>query len=102
MTTTGPCGGGAAHLFDTLIKEQHLKNDAALCRAAGIGPPLMSKMRNGRQRVSAEVMLRLHEAFGMPFATQRLLLACDSSYPHRPHLRRAGAQQQAEAAQAAG
>lgn len=98
MNTTNPGSGGAAQLFDTLLAQQKLKNDAALCRAAGIGPPLLSKMRNGHLPVSAEVMLRLHEAFGMPFATQRQLMACDSNYPHRPPRRRArAAQQQADA-----
>lgn len=76
---------GPARLFDALLAQHRLKNDAALCRMAGIGAPLLSKMRNGHLRVSADVMLRVHEVFGMPFAQQRVLLGYDRRYPLRPN-----------------
>ncbi|MGZ8317552.1 MAG: hypothetical protein ACXWVD_00485 [Telluria sp.] len=51
----------AAHLFDTLIKELGLKNDAALGRLVGITPPHISKMRHGSLPVSSEVLLRIYD-----------------------------------------
>jgi hypothetical protein len=51
-------------LLDTLIKDLHLKNDAALCRTLQIGPPLISKIRHGRLPVSASILIRMHETTG--------------------------------------
>lgn len=71
----------ANHLFDILLARYDMKNDAALCRHLNLAAPLLSKMRNGHQRVSAETMLRVHEAFGIPFAELRALLRCAPDYP---------------------
>ena len=36
------------NLLDTLIKQLHLKNDAALSRALEVAPPVISKIRHRR------------------------------------------------------
>lgn len=61
-------------LLDTLIKEMHLKNDAALCRTLQIGPPLISKIRHGRLPVSASILIRMHETTGRSIRELRLVL----------------------------
>lgn len=61
-------------LLDTLIKEMHLKNDAALCRTLQIGPPLISKIRHGRLPVSASILIRMHETTGRSIRELRQVL----------------------------
>lgn len=61
-------------LLDTLIKELHLKNDAALCRTLQIGPPLISKIRHGRLPVSASILIRMHETTGRSIRELRQVL----------------------------
>lgn len=64
----------ANKLFDTIIDEARLKNDAALARAIKVAPPVISKMRHGALKVGATMILALHEIFGMPVARIRELL----------------------------
>ena len=58
-------------LFDFLIKEYSLKNDAALSRALKISPMDISKIRkyanseDKRYRVSARMMIIVHKRSGM-------------------------------------
>jgi transcriptional regulator with XRE-family HTH domain len=61
-------------LLDTLIKDLHLKNDAALCRTLQIGPPLISKIRHGRLPVSASILIRMHETTGRSIRELRQVL----------------------------
>jgi len=49
------------HLLDTLIKQLHLKNDAALSRALEVAPPVVSKIRHRRLPVGASLLIRMHE-----------------------------------------
>jgi DNA-binding transcriptional regulator YdaS (Cro superfamily) len=52
-------------LFDFLIKECPLKNDAALAKALGISPADVSKIRKGITKISARVMILVHKKTGM-------------------------------------
>ena len=49
------------NLLDTLIKQLHLKNDAALSRALEVAPPVISKIRHRRLPVGASLSIRMHE-----------------------------------------
>lgn len=49
------------NLLDTLIKQLHLKNDAALSRALEVAPPVISKIRHRRLPVGASLLIRMHE-----------------------------------------
>lgn len=60
-------------LIDTILVQQRLKNDAALCRALEVRPATISKIRNGINRLSPEIVLRLHETFGIPVSDIRSL-----------------------------
>lgn len=61
-------------LLDT-IKERHsIKSDAELSRKLDVPPPTISKIRSGRVSVSADMILRIHETFGMTVKEIRELL----------------------------
>jgi len=55
----------AAHMLNVVLQKQNLKNDAALARTIQVGPPVISKVRNGCQPLSATLLVKLHEATGM-------------------------------------
>ena len=48
-------------LLDTLIQKMNLKNDAELCRALEVQPPIISKIRHRKLTVGATILLRMHE-----------------------------------------
>ena len=56
-------------LFDFLIKESGLKNDAALARALEITAPTISKIRGGKNRVTAEIILSIYKQTGLSIET---------------------------------
>jgi hypothetical protein len=62
------------HLIDALIKQLKLKNDAALCRALEVEPPIISKIRHRRLPVGGSMLIRMHEATGMSIRELRDLL----------------------------
>lgn len=49
------------NLLDTIIKQLHLKNDAALSRALEVAPPVISKIRHRRLPIGASLLIRMHE-----------------------------------------
>jgi plasmid maintenance system antidote protein VapI len=49
------------HLLDVLIERLNLKNDAALCRALEVAPPVISKIRHRSLPVGASMLIRMHE-----------------------------------------
>lgn len=61
-------------LIDALLQRKGLKNDAALSRFLQVGPPAISKIRHGKLGISADMMLRMHEAFEIPVAELRRLM----------------------------
>lgn len=60
-------------LLDTLKEKYDLKNDAAIAKALEVAPPVISRIRNGKASVSADIMIRVHETFGMPIADIKAL-----------------------------
>lgn len=61
-------------LFDHIIENLKLKNDADLARRLKLAPPVISKIRHSRIGVSADVLVRIHERLGYDFPTMRKLL----------------------------
>lgn len=59
-------------LLDFVKTTLKLKSDAALCRALGVLPPTISKIRHGKLPVSYETMVAIHEEAGIPFSTIRI------------------------------
>lgn len=51
-----------------------IKNYARLSRALGVAPPVISKHINGELPIGDNMILRLHETFGVPVATIRAAL----------------------------
>lgn len=60
-------------LFDVLKRDFGLPTDFALAEKLGVSPPHVSKVRNGELGCSAAMMLRVHEAFGIPVRVIRTL-----------------------------
>lgn len=52
-------------LLDFLKKEYELKSDRALCKALGVTPPAISKIRHRTNRISAEIIILIHKKTGM-------------------------------------
>lgn len=61
-------------LLDTLIANQNLRNDADLARKLEMAPPQISKVRNRIIPVGPEMILRIHEKFGIPVVVIRGLM----------------------------
>ena len=61
-------------LLDALRDRMKVKNDAALCRALGVPPPVISKIRHRRLPVGVTILVRMHEKSGLSIQElQRLL-----------------------------
>lgn len=52
-------------LFDLLIKEYSLKNDAALAKALDFTPMAISKIRSGFMQLSPRSMILIYKKTGM-------------------------------------
>jgi plasmid maintenance system antidote protein VapI len=55
-------------LLDELQKRFDIKNDRHLAATLGVSTPVMSRIRNSKCSVSADIMIRIHEVFGLPIA----------------------------------
>jgi hypothetical protein len=62
------------NLLDSLIENLQLKNDAALCRALEVWPPVLSKIRYRRSPISAAMLIRMHEVSDLTIAELRALM----------------------------
>lgn len=57
-----------------VMAENRIKNYAHLSRALGVAPPVISKHINGDLAIGDNMILRLHETFGVPVADIRTAL----------------------------
>lgn len=48
-------------LFDRLITDIGLKNDAALARFLQVQPPIISKVRHGRSRITSDLLIHIYD-----------------------------------------
>lgn len=62
-------------LLQDVMEENRIKNYAELSRKLGCAPPVISKHINGELRIGDNMILRLHETFGVPVARIRAALA---------------------------
>ena len=68
-------------LLDTVIGKLGLKNDAALSRALGVAPPVISKTRAGVLSLSVMMMVRIHDAAGVALSDMRAALGVPPLVP---------------------
>ncbi len=61
-------------LLDFLIDKLGLKNDAALCRALEVAPPVVSKIRHKKLPVGASMLIRMHEVSDLSIRELRDLM----------------------------
>jgi plasmid maintenance system antidote protein VapI len=55
-------------ILDELQKRFDIPNDRQLSIKLGVAAPVISRLRNGKAKVSAEMMIAIHETFGLPIA----------------------------------
>jgi len=55
-------------LLDALQKQFDIRNDRHLAARLDVSTPVISRIRNGKCAVSADIMIRIHEVFGLPIA----------------------------------
>ena len=55
-------------LLDYLIKNYGYKNDNAIAEGTGISKGTISKIRTGKIKASAEIIIKVHEMYGLPIA----------------------------------
>ncbi|MDO8728685.1 MAG: hypothetical protein Q7K26_02190 [bacterium] len=61
-------------LLDAIIKQLHLKNDAALSRVLEVAPPVISKIRHRRLPIGASLLIRMHEVTDLSIKDLRGLM----------------------------
>ena len=61
-------------LVDHLLQKLNIKNDQQLANYFEVFPAVISKIRNHRMEVSANMILLIHEKIGMPVAEIRELI----------------------------
>lgn len=52
-------------LLDFLKTQYEFKSDGQLCRALGVSAPTLSKIRAGKQNISAAIIITIHKKTGM-------------------------------------
>jgi transcriptional regulator with XRE-family HTH domain len=62
-------------LFDALMIEYELKTDRAIAEGIGCTASYVSRMRSGKQRICASVILAIHEATDMKIEEIKRLIA---------------------------
>jgi len=67
-------------LFDLLKEESNLKSDAELADALNVTAPIISRIRSGKDRVGARMIILIHEQTEMPIADIKSLLGKDGIY----------------------
>lgn len=55
-------------LLDELEKRFEIKNDRQLSEKLDLAPPVISRIRNKKTKVSGDVMIKIHEVFGLSIA----------------------------------
>jgi transcriptional regulator with XRE-family HTH domain len=55
-------------LLDELQKRFDIPNDRQLAARLNVSTPVISRIRNGKCAVSADIMIRIHEVFEIPIA----------------------------------
>lgn len=61
-------------LFDAIIKQLNLRNDAALSRLLNVAPPVISKIRHRKLTVGASLLIRMNEITGWSIKELRALM----------------------------
>jgi transcriptional regulator with XRE-family HTH domain len=61
-------------LLDYLQKTYDIKNDRQLALKIGFSTPTLSKIRTGKYKVSADMIIAIHETFNMSIKDIKALL----------------------------
>lgn len=75
MNKTGNINDLSGKLFDKIIADQNLKNDAALARYLQVNPPVISKIRHGKLQVGDSLKINIHKRTGLSITKIEGLIA---------------------------
>lgn len=67
--------------LDEIRTHLNLASDAALCRAMGVAPPVISKARHGVLPLGANYIIRFHELTGWTIADIKRRLGIETYIP---------------------
>jgi transcriptional regulator with XRE-family HTH domain len=70
----------AGSLLDRLQADLRLNTDRALAQRLGLQPPLISKIRSGKNAVSASFLIRAHEVTGHSIRNLRQFMGDEAGY----------------------
>jgi len=70
--------GANCHFMNVLVKTLHLKNDAALSRLLEVAPPVISKIRSGKLKIGATMVIKIHEVSDMSIERIKQFLLDDT------------------------
>lgn len=62
-------------LLDELQARFNVKNDRQLAAKLNVSTPVISRIRNKKSAVSADIIIAIHEVFEMPIAEIKALCA---------------------------
>ena len=65
----------SAKLLDYLRDKFHIESDYALAEALGSSAPTLSRVRTGHKVVGANLILAIHEQFGIPIKDIKGMIA---------------------------
>ena len=65
----------SAKLLDYLRNKFNVESDFELAERLGASAPTMSRVRNGRSPVGANLILAIHEQFGIPIKDIKGMIA---------------------------
>lgn len=61
-------------LFDHIKETYSIKNDRTLAKELGLSHPTVSRIQSGKARVTAEIMIAIHEKYGMSIADIKAMI----------------------------
>lgn len=64
-------------IIDYLRTEYSIKTDRELAKELDLSTPVISRIRNSKCGVSADVIIRIHEKFNIPIAEIKSLCSSD-------------------------
>lgn len=66
--------------IDSLIRQLGVRSYAALSRAVGLSPSVISKIRNRRLIISSKILVQVHEATDIPIRELRRMMGDTRRY----------------------
>ncbi|HEX7642661.1 MAG TPA: hypothetical protein VF472_10695 [Burkholderiaceae bacterium] len=77
-------GYDPARLLDAIQSKLHINSDAALSRALGVAPPILSKVRHRKVPITPWLIIQIHDAAQLSVEEIRALMGAMAVAPPIP------------------